>query len=151
MKGAPQDIEGPDMTIDQTGRAYFGHHLEPGMLDATKGHPLWRHIQRLNQIRHAIPALQKAPMSHLNEFGHGMTFVRDYNEGESYVAVGLAIGNDHEMSLTGVRNGEYVDAVTGNRVMVSNGSLTFNVKGNSAGIYVRNGPGKIGEDGVFLR
>jgi hypothetical protein len=39
MKLAPQDIDGPDMTINQTGRAYFGHHLEPGMLDATKSHP----------------------------------------------------------------------------------------------------------------
>ena len=45
---------------------------------------------RLNQIRRAIPALQKAPMSHVNEFGSGMSFVRDYNNGESYAVVGLA-------------------------------------------------------------
>ena len=34
---------------------------------------------------------------------------------------------------------------------VGNGSLSFHVRGNSAGIYVLDGPGKIGEDGVFLR
>ena len=151
MKGAPQDIDGPDMTIDQTGRAYFGHHLEPGMIEATKSHPLWRHIQRLNQIRHAIPALQKAPMSHINEFGSGMTFVRNYNDGESYAAVGLAIGGGRDMTISGIRNGEYVDVVTGNRVVVSNGTLSFYVKGNSAGIYILNGPGKIGSDEIFLR
>ena len=37
------------------------------------------------------------------------------------------------------------------RITVSGGSITFNVKGNSAGIYVLDGPGKIGTDGVFLR
>ena len=31
MPGAPEDIDGPSMTLDQTGRAYFGDHLLPGM------------------------------------------------------------------------------------------------------------------------
>lgn len=65
--------------------------------------------------------------------------------------VGLTIGGDRTMTVGGVRNGTYVDAVTGNRITVSGGSITFPVKGNSAGIYVLDGPGKIGEDGVFLR
>jgi len=151
MKGAPQDIDGPDMTIDQTGRAYFGDHLEPSTLGSTKSHPLFGHIQRLNQIRRAIPALQKAPMSQVNEFVNGMSFVRDYNNGQSYVVVGLAIGGDQTMTVGNVRNGIYKDAVTGNWISVSNGTLSFPVKANSAGIYVLNGPGKIGQDGAFLK
>jgi len=151
MKGAPQDIDGPNMTIDQTGRAYFGDHLEPGTIGSTKSHPLFGHIQRLNQIRRAIPALQKAPMSQVNEFGNGMTFVRDYNNGQSYAVVGLAIGGDQTMTVGNVRNGIYKDAVTGHWISVSNGTLSFPVKANSAGIYVLNGPGKIGQDGAFLR
>jgi len=31
------------------------------------------------------------------------------------------------------------------------GSLSFTVRGNSAGIYVLDGPGKIGEDEQYLR
>ncbi len=151
MKGAPQDIDGPNMTIDQTGRAYFGGHLEPGMIQATRNHPLWTHIQRLNLIRRAVPALQKGAMSHVNEFGNGMSFVRDHNDGESYAVVGLAIGGDRTMTVGGIRNGTYADAVTGNRITVSGGSITFHVKGNSAAIYVLDGPGKIGTDGLFLR
>ncbi len=151
MKGAPQDIDGPHMTVAETGRAYFGDHLEPGMIAATKAHPLWRHIQRLNLIRRAVPALQKGRMSHVDEFGGGITFVRDLDDGASYAVVGLAIGGDRTMTVGGVRNGTYVDAVTGNRIAVSGGSLTFPVRGNSAGIYVLDGPGKIGGDGVFLR
>lgn len=150
-KGAPQDVIGNDDTLDTTGRAYFGDHLTDQALKVTQNHPLYRHIKRLNQIRRAIPALQKAPMSHVNEWGGGMSFVRDHNDGESYAVVGLAIGGDQGITAGNVRNGVYRDAVTGNEVHVGDGSLSFHVKGNSAGIYVLDGPGKIGEDGDYLR
>ncbi|WP_428263254.1 alpha-amylase family glycosyl hydrolase [Haliangium sp.] len=151
MKGAPQDIDGANMTIDQTGRAYFGDHLEPGAIAQTKAHPLWSHIQRLNLIRRSVPALQKGQMLQVNEFGSGMSFVRDYNGGESYAVVGLATGFGQNFSVSGVRNGTYRDAVTGNVVTVSGGTLSFSVRAHSAGIYVLDGPGKIGQDGAFLR
>jgi glycosidase len=151
MKGAPQDIDGDKMTIDQTGRAYFGDHLQPDQISQTQNHPLYKHIQRLNLIRRNIPALQKAPMSQVNEFGSGMSFVRDYNNGQSYAVVGLASGGDQHITVGNVRNGTYTDAITGNTVNVANGVLSFDVKGNSAGIYVLNGRGKIGQDGPFLR
>jgi hypothetical protein len=139
------------MTIDQTGRAYFGDHLQPDQISQTQNHPLYKHIQRLNLIRRNIPALQKAPMSQVNEFSSGMSFVRDYNNGQSYAVVGLASGGDQHITVGNVRNGIYTDAITGNTANVTNGVLSFDVKGNSAGIYVLNGRGKIGQDGPFLR
>ncbi len=151
MKGAPQDIIGNDDTLDTTGRAYFGDHLTDENIAATQAHPLYQHIRRLNLIRRGIPALQKAPMSQVNEWGGGMSFVRDYNNGESYAVVGLAMGGDQDITVGNIRNGAYADAVTGNRINVSGGSISFHVRGNSAGIYVLNGPGRIGEDGVYLR
>ena len=151
MKGAPQDIIGNDDTLEQTGRAYFGDHLTEALMPTTKSHPLYRHIQRLNLIRQSIPALQKAPMSHLNEWGSGMSFVRDYNNGESYAVVGLAIGSDQNITVGYIRNGLYRDAVTGHRIDVENGTLSFFVKANSAGIYVLNGTGPLGEPGIYLR
>lgn len=151
MKGAPQDIIGNDDTLEQTGRAYFGDHLTNEAIATTKSHPLYQHIQRLNLIRRRIPALQKAPMSHVNEWGSGMSFVRDYNDGESYAVVGLAIGSDQNISVGNIRHGTYRDAVTGNTIEVGNGTLSFFVRANSAGIYVLNGPAKLGSDGVYLR
>ncbi len=151
MRGAPQDICGNDYTLDTTGCAYFGDNLVGTALAKTKAHPLYQHIKRLNCIRRQIPALQKAPMGMTREWGSGMSFVRDYNSGQSYVAVGLAAGNGQDVTVVGVRNGLYRDAVTGNNIQVGNGAISFHVKGNSAGIYVLNGPGKIGEDGVYLR
>nr|VFK53156.1 MAG: Alpha amylase, catalytic domain [Candidatus Kentron sp. TC] len=151
MKGAPQDVMGEKDTLDATGRAYFGDHLTDERIADTQAHPLYRHIRRLNLIRRAIPALQKGAMGHVNEWGSGMSFTRDYNNGESCVVVGLAMGGDQGISVGGVRNGVYRDAVTGYEIEVGDGNIGFHVNGNSAGIYVLDGPGKIGEDGVYLR
>nr|VFK26127.1 MAG: Glycosidase [Candidatus Kentron sp. MB]VFK35448.1 MAG: Glycosidase [Candidatus Kentron sp. MB]VFK77395.1 MAG: Glycosidase [Candidatus Kentron sp. MB] len=151
MKGAPQDVMGERDTLETTGRAYFGDHLTDERIGETQSHPLYRHIQRLNAIRRAIPALQKAPMGHVSEWGSGVSFTRDYNNGQSYVVVGLAMGGDQDISVGGIRNGVYRDAVTGNEIRVGNSNISFHVRGNSAGIYVLNGPGKIGEDGMYLR
>jgi glycosidase len=150
MKGAPQDVEGERDTLHQTGRAYLGDHLTDARIAETQAHPLYRHIQRLNLIRRAIPALQKAGLSHLAEWGSGMRFVRDHPESGTYAVVGLAIGSDQEIGIDGVRPGVYRDAVTGHE-QECHGRLLFHVKANSAGIYVLDGPGKIGEDGVYLR
>ncbi len=150
MKGAPQDVEGERDTLHQTGRAYFGDHLSDERIAQTQAHPLYRHIQRLNLIRRVIPALQKALMSHLAEWGSGMRFVRDHPESGSYAVVGLAIGSDQQIAIEGIKPGVYRDAVTGAEI-TSDGRLGFQVKANSAGIYVLDGPGQIGESGVYLR
>jgi glycosidase len=151
MRGAPQDVIGNDDTLDSTGRAYFGDHLTDDRLAQTQRHPLYRHIRRLNRIRRAVPALQKAPTSQVSEWGSGISFVRDFNNGESYAVVGLAVGGDQGVTVDGVRNGTYRDAVTGGEINVSGGSMTFSVHASSAGIWVLNGPGRIGEDEAWLR
>ncbi|WP_202966600.1 alpha-amylase family glycosyl hydrolase [Cellvibrio sp. OA-2007] len=147
--GLPQDIAGNSDTIDQTGRAYFGAYLDN--LATTQSHPLYQHIKRLNQIRSAIPALQKAPSTQVNEWGAGMSFVRDLSSEGSYAVVGLASSSAQSISLSGVKNGTYKDAVTGNTLTVTNGTISFIVASYSAGIYVLNGPGKIGTTGTYLR
>nr|WP_274600208.1 alpha-amylase family glycosyl hydrolase [Thiocystis violacea] len=150
MKGAPQDVEGERDTLAHTGRAYFGDHLEPGRIEQTQSHPLYRHIQRLNLIRRGIPALQKAPVTEVREWGGGMSFIRAHADSGSCAAVGLAIGQDQQIEIQGVRPGLYRDAVSGREIQ-SGGHLSVHVKANSAAIYVLDGPGKIGEDGPYLR
>lgn len=146
--GFPQDIQGNNDTLVDTGRAYFGDVLDN---PATKNHNLYKHIQRLNQIRHAVPALQMGQMQNVNEWGSGMSFIRNHNNGESVAVVGLATGGGQNITVSGVPNGSYTDAVTGNTINVGNGTLSFHVNSFSAGIYVRNGSGKIGNDGAYLR
>jgi glycosidase len=147
---AGKEIDGTDAPHDNSGRAYFGDHLLPANIGATKSHKFFQQIKRLNQIRKAAPALQMGVMEHFGDSDQTFHFVRNYKNGQSYAAVGLA-QSDAQITLNGVKNGSYVDAVTGNTITVSGGSISFFVKAGSAGVYILDGPGKIGSDGVYLR
>ena len=71
-KGSVID-NGPNTALRETGRAYFGGYIKgdinvtdfaqyteaSGNIAATLSHPLAMHIQRLNKIRAAVPALRK--------------------------------------------------------------------------------------------
>lgn len=149
--GKPQDIAGNNDVIADTGRAYYGGHLSNANVSTTKSHALYKHIKRLNLIRNSVPALQKGNMEKVNEWGSGMQFVRNYNNGSSYAVVGLASGGGQNISVSGVKNGTYRDAVTGNTINVTNGNISFYVKSNSIGVYVLNGSGKLGGNEKYLR
>ena len=115
--GAPQDIASNNDKVSQTGRAYFGEHLDNRQ--ATQSHNLYQHIKRLNHIRHAVPALQKGVMEHINEWGSGMSFVRNDQHSGSYAVVGLATHSPQSITVTGVKNGTYRDAISGRTVTTS--------------------------------
>lgn len=153
MKGMPQIFILPEDVLSHTGKAYFGDHLTDAALADTASHTLALHIRRLNQIRAALPALSRGLLENGNEFVSGISFVRNYNNAESYAVIGLSAFIEQEIIVNRVLPGDYVDAVTGNeqKVATDTRTLTFTVKANSAGVWVRNGPGKIGSDGEFLR
>jgi len=148
QKGAPQDISfvtpstrpvGPT-SVTPVRRAHRGDQAPP----------LFAHLQRLNLHSSRRRCVEKAPMSQVNEWGAGMSFVRDYRDGESYAVVGLAAGTEQSIGLSGLRNGTYRDAVTGNEAQVSDGTLSFQVKATPLESTSRTA-GKIGLDGPYLR
>ncbi len=153
MKGMPQICVLPTDVLSQTGKAYYGDNLTDANIAQTSAHTLAQHIKRLNQIRAAIPALSRGSLENGNEFTSGISFIRNYNNAESYAVIGLTAFIDQDISVTRVLPGTYVDVVTGEsqRVATSSRTLSFSVKANSAGIWVLDGPGKIGTDGEFLR
>lgn len=164
QKGKTID-EGPNLALKNSGRAYFGGYIKgnvtvsdfakvtnaTGNVAATLSHPLVKHLQRLNLIRQAVPALRKGQYSFDGCSAQGgYAFKRRYTAGgvDSYVLVTL----NSAATFTGVLNGTYVDAITGDKKTVTNGTLTTTScsgKGNMR-IYVLNGTGKIGEDGPYL-
>lgn len=153
QRGMPQIIVTPQDRLAQTGHAYFGGNLENDSINESLSHNLARHIARLNQIRGSIDALTEGNLENGREFVSGMSFVRNFNNGESYAVIGLSAFVEQEITVERVLPGEYTDAITGETQLVatSTRSITFSVKDNSAGIWVRNGPGKIGNDGPYLR
>ena len=161
---------GGNGSLKDSGRAYYGGYIKgnvtasdfgvangaTGNLAATLSKPLVKHLQRLNRIRQAVPALRKGQYSTSGcSSTGGYAFKRRYTDGntDSYVLVTI----NGPATFTGVLNGTYTDCITGDVKTVTNGTLTTTScsgKGNMR-IYVLStsltpAPGKIGEDGPYL-
>ncbi|MER5753237.1 carbohydrate binding domain-containing protein [Streptomyces sp. NPDC002088] len=162
QKGKQIDC-GPTCPLASTGRAYYGDHLtgtvtvsDFGKVDSASGEvattlsqPLVKHLQRLNQIRRAVPALQMGQYS-TDGISGDMAFKRRYTSGstDSFALVTVT----GSATYTGIPNGTYRDAVTGDVKTVTNGSLSVAAPGKgNLRVYVLNGPGKIGSDGPYLK
>ena len=155
---------GPNGPLSDTGRAYFGQNLEgtvtasdfgvftaTGQVAKTLNHPLAKHLERLNRIRQAVPALRKGQYTTDGcSSTSGWSWKKAYNANgvNSYACVCM----DGGATFTGIPNGTYKDCVTGDVQTVTDGTLTVSCPTNqgNARVYVLNGPGKIGEDGPFL-
>jgi glycosidase len=165
-KGFVIDV-GPNAPLENTGRAYFGNHITGGVtvqdfgvysnatgnIATTLNHPLAQHIRRLNLIRRAVPALQKGQYSVENVSGSAMAFKRRYTDAASGVDSFALVAVSGNATFTNLPGGTYRDVITGHSVTISNGgSLSMNALGQgNMRVYVLNGPGKIGVDGVYLR
>ncbi|MDT9687174.1 carbohydrate binding domain-containing protein [Streptomyces sp. P9(2023)] len=162
QKGKKIDC-GPTCPLSTTGRAYFGDHLAgdvkasgfstvesaSGAVAQTLAQPLAQHLQRLNQIRRAVPALQMGQYSTEGISG-SMAYKRRYTSGgtDSFALVTVTGG----ATYTGIPNGTYTDAVTGDRRVVTDGTLTVAAPGKgNLRVYVLNGPGRIGTAGPYLK
>lgn len=155
---------GPNGPLSNTGRAYFGGYIKgnitttdfgeytaDGNAAATLNHDLAQHIIRLNKIRKAVPALRKGQYSTSGCSNNGAvcSFKRRYvgNGVDSYALVAIGGG----ATFSNVLNGTYTDVITGQTYNVSNGTVSVSCSGQgSMRILVKDGPGKIGEDGKFL-
>jgi glycosidase len=150
---------GPNKPLENTGRAYYGDYLEgnvsasdfgkytaSGTVQSTLNKPLAQHLRKLNMIRRKVPALQKGQYK---SFGD-MCYLRRYTSGSTDSVACVAVTNG--ATFSGIPNGRYVDAVTGDVKQVSGGSLTVSApgKGNMR-VYVKDLSGKIGDTGAYLK
>ncbi|MNO38238.1 Beta/alpha-amylase precursor [compost metagenome] len=163
-KGAVID-PGPNAPLSTTGRAYYGDHMEgsvtvqdygrytnaSGTLADSLNYPLAKHIRQLNLIRRAVPALQKGQYSTENVSGN-LAFKRRYTDSAKGIDSFALVTISGNATFTGIPNGTYVDAVTGDAKTVTNGTITLTCSGKgNARVYVLNGKGGIGETGTYLK
>ncbi len=171
MKGAKID-PGVSTPLSTSGRAYFGDYLEgdvtatdfgkyssaTGAVSSTLNKPLAVHLRQLNQIRRAIPALQKGQYTTNSSYvsGGNMAFIRRYtaNGTDSLACVAISGG----ATFKNLPNGKYIDAVTGDVKNVTNGTLTVSSIGKAnmrcyvccaSGFTGING--QIGTNGQYLK
>ena len=138
---------GTNTVLSETGRAYYGDHLAGevsatdfglftanGTIRETLNATLSRHLQKLNRIRLAVPALRRGQYTTENVSG-SMAYIRRYTEGniDSLACVSVSGG----ATFKGIPNGTYVDVVSGRRVSVTSSTLTAeSVSKGNARIYV---------------
>lgn len=159
QKGQVIDV-GPNAPLSTTGRAYFGDYLEgdvtatdfseytaSGQVAETLNYPLAKHVQRLNKIRRAIPALQKGQYSTDNVSGD-MAFKRRYTDTQNGVDSFVCVSITNAATFTNIPNGKYIDAVTGDVKNVTDGTLSISASGKgNMRVYVLSSNGFTGIDG----
>ena len=133
QKGKTID-QGPYLKLSETGRAYYGDHLlgsvtasdfgtytASGNVKSTLESTLAKHIIKLNKIRQAIPALRMGQYTTNNCEGE-MSFIRRYTNDEIDSLALVTVSG--EATFKNIPNGKYIDAVTGEIINVSNGTLS---------------------------
>lgn len=167
QKGLAIDPANERIPLEKSGRAYFGDHLEgsvsasdfgtytaSGAVAQTLDHDLAQHIIRLNQIRRAIPALQKGQYSTEGCSG-GISFKRRYTDSEVDSFALVAING--QATFSNVPSGTYVEVITGKTVDCGGTLKTDAIGENNMRVYVlQTGKGdipsgKIGKDGAYLK
>ena len=169
QKGQKID-DGTNIPLSKSGRAYYGDNIEgsvtasdfgkytaSGKVKETLSSPLSVHLQQLNLIRRAVPALQKGQYTTSSNYVDGnMAFVRRYtaNGTDSLACVAISGG----ATFKNLPNGKYIDAVTGDVKNVTNGTLTVPSMGTAnMRVYGCCAPGftgingKIGTNGTYLK
>ena len=173
MKGAIID-KGPILPLCETGRAYFGDYIEgdvkasnfseytaSGKVAETLNHPLSKHLQRLNVIRRAIPALQKGQYS-TEDCSGSMAFKRRYTDETSGVDSFALVTISGDSTFSGLPAGTYVDVITGDKKVVDEGGSIAtsgcDTQSNMRVYVLQNktatdmgADGKIGDDGEYLK
>lgn len=159
MAGAKID-DGMQTKLSQTGRAYYGHYLEgdvtatdfaeftaSGQVANTLNGDLAHHIQQLNKIRAAVPALRKGQYTFDGcSANGGWAFKRAYKDSYALVAV------NGGATFSNVPAGTYVDIVTG-QSYTGGGSITVSAPATQGQLRVLvkgwTG-GKVVEDGKYI-
>lgn len=158
---------GNKVAYAESGRAYYGEHLEgtvtasdygvytaSGTVKETLDSTLSQHLIRLNKIRRAIPALRKGQYS-TDGCNGSIAYKRRYTKNgiDSFVLVTI----DGQATFSGIPSGTYVEVITGKTVTSSGSLTTDSIGGGNMRVYVlQTGDGveptsKIGTDGAYLK
>jgi len=153
--------DGMNTALAETGRAYFGQYLEgsvnatdfaqytaTGQVAETLNGDLAYHIQQLNKIRAAVPALRKGQYTFDGcKASGGWAFKRAYKN-DSYVLVAVNGG----ATFSNVPAGTFTDIVTG-QTYQGGGTITVDAphtKGQLRVLVKDWKGGRVVEDGKFI-
>ena len=139
-KGEVIDL-GPNIDLEDTGRAYFGNRIEgnvtatdfgsyknaSGNVASALTSPLSVHLQKLNKARLSCIALRRGQYNTDNYNGSGFGYIRRYTaNGKDSIAAVCFSGSG---TFSGLPSGTYKDLYGGGTKTVSGGTLTASASG----------------------
>ena len=140
LPGIPSIYYGSEFAIEGRKERGSDASLRPALdynnfKDAVNTNPATKLIAALGKIRQATPELSYGDYNELLLRNRQYAFSRNYN-GRSVVVTVNNDDNDFSMCLPAGNSEEYIGALYGERVKVTNGQINVNVRANSGEIWV---------------
>lgn len=140
LPGVPSIYYGSEFGIEGRKERFSDDSLRPKLSlsdykDAVKTNPFTRLIAALGEVRKSTPALSYGDYRELLLTNRQYAFSRNFN-GESVLVTVNNDDSDYVMTLPAGNAPEYVGALSGDRISVSGGNITVNVKANAGDIWL---------------
>ena len=147
LPGIPSIYYGSEFAIEGRKERGSDASLRPALnyadfKDAIKSNPATKLIASLGKIRQATPELSYGDYHELMLRNRQYAFSRNHN-GRSVVVTVNNDDSDFTMTLPAGNSEEYIGALYGERVKVTNGHICVNVRANSGEIWVPADQGEL--------
>lgn len=140
LPGIPSIYYGSEFGIEGRKENFSDDSLRPALeledyKDALETNPCTNLIARLGEIRSHVPALSYGDYKELILTNRQYAFSRNM-DGQSIVITVNNDDSDFVMTVPAGSAAEYIGALSGEKVAVSNGSIVVNVRANSGEIWL---------------
>ena len=140
LPGVPSIYYGSEFAIEGRKEKFSDDSLRPALslsdyADAVNGNPHTRLIAALGRIRRTTPALSYGSYRELLLKNRQYAFSRNHNRTDVLVTVNND-DSDYVMTLPCGNAGEYIGALSGERVSVTDGHITVNIRANAGDIWL---------------
>lgn len=140
LPGVPSIYYGSEFGIEGKKEKFSDDSLRPALnyadyVNAIKENPHTKLVAALGKIRSDIKALSYGDYRELLLTNRQYAFSRNYN-GQSAIVTVNNDDNTAMINVGGIENGEYLGTLSGRKIVVTNGTTSFELDGNSGEIWV---------------
>lgn len=139
LPGIPSIYYGSEFGIEGKKEAHSDASLRPALnlddyKDAVASNPCTKLIARLGEIRSRVPALSYGEYRELILTNRQYAFSR-HMDGQNAIITVNNDDSDYVMTVSADCSDEYIGMLSGQKVSVSNGTITVNIRANSGDIW----------------
>lgn len=150
LPGVPSIYYGSEFGIEGKKESFSDDSLRPALnledyKDAVKANPCTNLIARLGKVRSQVPALSYGDYKEVVLTNRQYAFTRTSGNQTAVITVNND-DSDFVMTVPAGNAAEYMGALSGEKVSVSNGTICVNVRANSGEIWIPSENGNVTDD-----